>query len=200
MNYSYTSRDLISDRENYMYSDFCGVEFMRSFVDCRIECVLDTDYFSRTTAELISDLRHQIADLVNFSKSKENDQNFNQIKTIEKIFFIAKLIYNEKYKDAFFHLEQIIHRFEVSKKLFEFYTKEFSNGSGSERNYWIYLWFGLFLAYAYFKTEDFQYLSSLLKLNDIMISVRPANEMSPAQRTLLDLIVCLELQYVEALR
>ena len=68
-------------------------------------------------------------------------------------------------------LDCLLQRFEVSKKLRTSYLPGFRKGMGSHDDVSLYLQFALVLALAYAHSKDLQYLSTLLKVNDLLLSL-----------------------------
>ena len=65
----------------------------------------------------------------------------------------------------------LVQRFEVTKKLYKTYLKGFHNGTGKKdiiRLYWI---FALLLNLYYLETKNVKYLSTLLKVSDLLCSL-----------------------------
>lgn len=68
-------------------------------------------------------------------------------------------------------LNCLLQRFEVSKKLRTSYLPGFRKGWGSDDDLSLYLQFALVLALAYAHRKELQYLSTLLKVNDLLLSL-----------------------------
>jgi hypothetical protein len=85
-------------------------------------------------------------------------------------------------------LDRVIQRFEVSKKLYAVYSPGFRKGEGDAHDPSRYAELALCLALGYALTGHLQYLSTLLKLMDLLLSI-PAVALSracsPEQLTLL---------------
>jgi len=68
-------------------------------------------------------------------------------------------------------IDRLVQRFEVTKKLYESYPKNFRKGKGRSdviRLYWL---FALSLALFYCVTKNIKYLSTLLKVTDLLCSL-----------------------------
>lgn len=68
-------------------------------------------------------------------------------------------------------LERLLQRFEVSKKLRARYLPGFRKGEGADDDVGLYQQFALVLALAYAHRQELQYLSALLKVNDLLLSL-----------------------------
>jgi hypothetical protein len=68
-------------------------------------------------------------------------------------------------------LDRLVQRFEVTKKLYEFYGPGFSKGGGSNTSIRLYWLFALALCLFYARSYEIKYLSTLLKVADLLCSV-----------------------------
>lgn len=67
--------------------------------------------------------------------------------------------------------ELLVKRFEVSKKLYEGYGPGLRNGYGGAENIYLYEQFALVLCLIYLHTNRLSFLSALLKVNDLLLSL-----------------------------
>jgi hypothetical protein len=98
-----------------------------------------------------------------------------------------------------FWLDLLVQRFEVTKKIYESYPANFRKGEGRSdivRFYWL---FALSLVLFYCGTRNIKYLSSLLKVTDLLCSLgeRSLNKNIPIQS--LSLIILAEMLSVKLL-
>jgi hypothetical protein len=98
-----------------------------------------------------------------------------------------------------FWLDLLVQRFEVTKKIYESYPADFRKGEGRSdivRFYWL---FALSLVLFYCGTRNIKYLSSLLKVTDLLCSLgeRSLNKNIPIQS--LSLIILVEMLSVKLL-
>jgi len=68
-------------------------------------------------------------------------------------------------------LNALVQRFEVTKKLWSQYLPGFRKGQGVNDNLVLYQYFSLILAISYYEHSELQYLSTLLKVNDLLLSL-----------------------------
>ncbi len=68
-------------------------------------------------------------------------------------------------------LDRLVQRFEVTKKLYEFYGPGFSKGGGTNTSIRLYWLFALALCLFYARSSGIKYLSTLLKVTDLLCSV-----------------------------
>ena len=195
MKYNFNKRDLLESRENYMYSPFYGKKFLVDYNKNRSLFIksLKSENILRKNIYL-NNLIHFI--LVNKINNKELGKLF--ITHITKdTHLLDKLIYNSilKFKkvtiidtdkllnsliinsiennktlvvDNF--IEKLIKKFEVSKKLYTNYSKDFKKKGRQYKFTQIYMKLSLLLTIEYIKKPNNRYLSTLLKLNDLISS------------------------------
>lgn len=72
-------------------------------------------------------------------------------------------------------LDRLIQRFEVTKKLYESYLSGFRSGKGNYRNLRIYWMLSLLLNLRYVETKNIKYLSTSMKVSDLICSVEHSN-------------------------
>lgn len=68
-------------------------------------------------------------------------------------------------------LDRLVQRFEVTKKIYESYRPGFRKAEGSSKVIRLYWLFALALSVYYAKTQQLKYLSTLLKVNDLLCSL-----------------------------
>lgn len=68
-------------------------------------------------------------------------------------------------------IDRLVHRFEISKKLYEFYNEGIGKGSGSADDAGLYWLFALVLCLYYLQTSKMKYASTLLKCTDLLCSL-----------------------------
>lgn len=68
-------------------------------------------------------------------------------------------------------IDRLVQRFEVTKKLFEAYSPGFRKGEGSNAEVRLYWLFALSLSLFYARSSEIKYLSTLLKVSDLLCSL-----------------------------
>lgn len=197
MSYIYTKRNLLEEPHNYMYSEFKGREFVEDYLQNRISLlqeleldepvemsVLDQNvYFA--ARKVFSRIKHSTLTIPrNFlPKSvrkplplKKTDlpnsfPNTEKIETLKLLNGILYALINEGNLTKEIWLTRLIQRFEVTKKLKEFYLPGFRKSEGSYKEIRLYQLFSIVLAIAHSQTGQLQYLSTLLKVNDLILSL-----------------------------
>lgn len=85
--------------------------------------------------------------------------------------FLDARIKSNSESDAILWVDRLSQRFEVRKKLFDYYLPGFRKCDGSDDNINLYTKFSLLLALAYAAKSKLNHLSTLLKVNDLMLSL-----------------------------
>lgn len=162
--YEYTKNNLLHSPQKYQYSKFEGNSFFEKFFYNRKDCI---NYLDSRLTKLD---KHGMQKIDLASNNYVNNQDL-----ILKYFLIN--IYNSK--DLNLHKETItilIKRFEVSKKLYLSYDlKEIRKSSLDFDELLNYSLFSIVLQKYYKQThseEKLIYLNAILKLNDIISSIR----------------------------
>jgi hypothetical protein len=96
-------------------------------------------------------------------------------------------------------LDRLIQRFEVTKKIYEFYPQGFRKGEGSNCSIRLYWLFALALSLFWARSNKLRYLSTLLKVCDLLCSL-PEEMLQPEiPRFGLSMVLAAELVAVESL-
>jgi hypothetical protein len=125
-----------------------------------------------------------------------NIQSFDLKNEIDTESLLISILYsqlNNRYDKSINQwLDRLIQRFEVTKKLYEVYLSGFRNGKGSHSNLRIYWMLSLSLNLRYVETQNIKYLSTLMKVSDLICSVEQNtnfNHQIPKQGLILILLV-----------
>lgn len=154
-NYPYITTDNLQNKQDYNYTDFIGVEFLEYYFNSRLEYLL-------------------------FNMNFEFD--FFNIKESNSL-FIFNIIDNESLLFLF------IKTFEVNKCLYDSYSYITTdvgnvilkpNKDTSRNNALNYLIFAGSLIKSYQKSGNLIFINTLLKLNDLLISIKNKLELSEA--------------------
>lgn len=150
MSYKYVTVNNLYEKQNYMYSEYTGIDFLRKYIASR-------------------------KDYLNVAKQGfENDEAiFERCKTEEELKDILSGLKagGRDYK-AIAKLNMFVKSFEVRKRIYTEYDERWKpiEGAGFEA-YGLYLLFADCLVYAYKETRSLKYLSCLMKVNDTMLSL-----------------------------
>ncbi len=192
--YKYNKRDLFIQKENYMFSNYEGPDFIRLYLNNRKKLKNDiivkfTDktflefYFTTILNILVknkiinqkqlSEIYYLLPEIKKNGKNKIIKNNI-QIKNEKKIKtedLILELLNNFQLKKNKKIFEILIKKFEVSKKLAIYYDQNFKKISNFSKNKNLYILFTFLVAIYYKKSSDIRYLNTMLKLNDLNTSV-----------------------------
>jgi hypothetical protein len=167
--YTYVTEDNFINRQNYMYSQFGGADFLETYYESR-QCFLGREY-----KEFKGHLTRK--DLLFIKCRMEETCEFDEIKTL---------------------LNDYIKSFEVRKRVYSEYNeywKPEKNASYKEID--LYMELAQCCIYAYRMTKCAKYLSCLLKIDDTLLSV--ANMMTEREMGRLAHIVSQEIREVSIL-
>jgi hypothetical protein len=112
---------------------------------------------------------------------------------------VASLLLEKTESNSKVWLDRVVQRFEVSKKLYDEYQPGFRKGQGENRTTLLYWSFALALCLYYLKTNQLKYLSTLIKVNDLLTSL-PLEELSEVIPTFgMELVLSTEIVFVSML-
>jgi len=211
MSYLYSQGNRLDDPHRYMYTQFEGVDLLRSYQASRMDVVrrIGIDYggggvgFDSTILDLslpflgelvcegIGESSKIFQDLlssrsvecegakseVNFeleklAKSLGRFTDEDSVITLDLLHaLIAAQLTDLDGDNTKMWLDRLIQRYEVTKKLYEFYPLGFRKGEGDSRLIRLYWLFSLALCLFYCRTHEIKYLSTLLKICDLLCSL-----------------------------
>ena len=198
--YTFNNKDLLIAKENYMYFPFYGKEFFLDYSKNRVDFIKKiqihnkkinnlyyykvvefiylqkTNYkFSNKLSNIISDYKIKVN--INKTSKKISAYNFLNLKKNTIIntndlldFLIINAVNKTNSIIVINYLEKLIKKFEVSKKLYTNYSKDFKKKGRQYKFTQIYMKLSLLLTIEYIKKPNNRYLSTLLKLNDLISS------------------------------
>lgn len=192
MNYDYTAEDRLEHPHKYMYAPFGGGAFLAAYLaDRRARCdglpasPADGKDAGRVNRALrdpaLSHLGIPISPIALGLEEPWADRPPLASLATETTIVTSELL--EALLDALlgrrdaaaraFWLQRLTQRFEVSKKLYRRYPPGFRKGDGPNDDIRLYALFSLTLALAWQVQPHLQHLSTLLKLNDLLLSLPP---------------------------
>lgn len=160
MNYPYSETNRLEQPHAYMYTAFGGVDFLAAYHSSR-EKALARFKGLQGGPELDKNCRP----LASFSTAES-------VNTGELLLSLlsAQSVREEK-KEIKAWLDRLAQRFEVSKKLSETYLPGFRKGEGPTDCVRLYLLLSQALSLEYGATRELKFLSTLLKVNDLLCSL-----------------------------
>ena len=203
MKYFYTSENRLIKKHSYMYADFLGISFIREYVKDREERIKNLKHNLNIHCESdnLNTLKKRIKNFVCQEKTIEIS-NFKNKEIIEfdiLLDSIAREIYYEEYIKVKKWIDLIVQRFEVSKKLFTFYGKNLKNGSGDYSLLLRYIKLSLLLTYLYKVENNIQHLSTVLKLNDLILSTIEFASLKIEEEENISFLIKLEVEEIKFL-
>ena len=183
-----------------MYSAFNGREFLEHYFENRISLLkalyiseekkfssLDQNIFNEANKILLNTknlvfnipdnlLPPSISEVAPLKKTNlpQSFPNTHKIETKKLLHGLLYAFISEGYPVKEIWLTRLIQRFEVTKKLKEYYLPGFRKSDGSYNKIQLYQLFSIILAIAHSQSGQLQYLSTLLKVNDLILSL-PVN-------------------------
>lgn len=144
MNYKYITEDNLENKQNYMYSEYCGQEFLDAYVSTRKNIIEKEQIFERV------------------------DHNTYQELSIIK----EKLIKNDNIERLLKQqIDAYVKTFEVRKRLYAGYDSTWRPVVNNYRIYYNYLLLCEVLLLVWHKTKCTKYINCLLKITDSLISI-----------------------------
>ena len=172
MEYNYTKRDLLKDKENYQYSRYCGKEFLASYFKQRSDFLCSLAGLDCGGSCFSHDPTGLLAFLKDFS------DRYSDV---------------EIYPDTGFAL--LLKRFEVTKRIYDLVDGNFRPLEGAVcDNLNLYIAFSYCCCLAYEKTKHLSFLNALLKCNDIISS---QSNLNGADILTLKMAINKELEYIK---
>ena len=200
--YTFNNKDLLIAKENYMYFPFYGKEFFLDYSKNRVDFIKKiqihnkkinnlyyykvvefiylqkTNYkFSNKLSNIISDYKIKVN--INKTSKKISAYNFLNLKKNTIIntndlldFLIINAVNKTNSIIVINYLEKLIKKFEVSKKLYCTYSKSFKKIDNQFKSIDIYKKLSLLLIITYIQDSNNRYLSTLLKINDLISSTK----------------------------
>ena len=199
-NYEYTEANRLEKPHKYMYTPYLGAKFVSSYFSNRLKHLKRfqknykaTDdqsvdlYFYNEAKNIFNNLlKKELFDLddkdvlrtvslSNINIEIENLLSFKIKDDIDTELLLSSLVYTQinhkKYKLVKEWLDRLVQRFEVTKKLHIRYPEDFRKGEGAIDNVRLYWLFALSLSLHHADTQSVKYLSTLLKVSDLLCSL-----------------------------
>lgn len=181
MEYLYVTQDFRVSTIDYSYSKFNGLSFIKAYIDYRSNFI-STEVFEESFVDTQS-LFICEEDFIDYICTKK---------------FLNKCL-KESFNKNKEEFDLLIKRFEVTKKVYSFYDTNFRPHSTCKNDLRLeyFIAFSHTLSEIYGKTENFKYLNSLLKVNDILCSAY--NQLSQKEKMILAFLIKKEVDFVKAL-
>ncbi len=160
--YAYSKMNFIENPQKYQMTPFEGKKFLN-------------DYF-KFRQDIINQIKPiELSSLEQLINSMLQSKSVNMTKNISieyELLIILSDIINDNYSFPNNTIaEKFIKKFEISKKLYDEYSKDFSSYFGTNSNYKNYLLLSLVCILYYSKFNNLKFLNTALKINDSLCSV-----------------------------
>lgn len=168
MSYKYITNNNLYDKQNYMYSEFGGTEFLADYIDSRMK-------YSNNGCS---------GDIVTIEYHCATGQKLHSI--------LEKLKTGQAERETIDSVNSYTKSFEVRKRIYTNYDDNFkpSDDAGFE-DYDNYLIFAECVLLMYRKTGCLKYFNCLLKVDDTLLSVW--DKLQEYQKQYMSNIICQEL-------
>ena len=120
----------------------------------------------------------EVGSLENLAKSLARLTTTEPVTTLDLLHaLIAVQLTNVQDTNTKVWLDRLVQRFEVTKKIYESYPPGFKKGEGTNTSVRLYWLFALALCLFYARSNEIKYLSTLLKICDLLCSL-PENTLT----------------------
>ena len=185
--YQYNKGNLLNEPKKYNFSQYQGRDFL--------------EHYKKSRKEILNDENQQIRSFEEFveknSEEYDNEYLAREIWNTEK--FLKILVKNIVLQQNFDYnvLDIFVKKFEVKKKIFEEYNKEYLQNSERYENLTNYILLSGICLIAYEKKRNLKYLNTSLKLNDLLTN--QIHTTKNLEKNFIQFLVKKELEYVENL-
>ena len=203
-NYKYSELNRIKFPNDYKYSSFEGFNFIDSYFKDRTERLKDLFLYENLNFNLNEkNLDFVIKNIMN-ERSKDSFFEISYF-SIEKEIVLSDLIDSilNNFRKGFSNnnekwLSLILQRFEVNNKLYQKYKPGFRKGFLESNQVSLYIDFALCLNLAYLENKNIQYLSTHLKIMDLLLSLDKNQLLIGKEYLIIKLVEC-ELNFIRIL-
>ncbi len=184
MTYPYTDGDKIISPNTYFYTEYNGQKFLEAYLENR---------------EMIIALIKEAVEPLFGNNDIKIKESFIQTSVFLEKMNVSLQSHNHSTKtEIFSDIDMILKKFEVSKKIYDFYLPEFKTSVDSDfKTLNNYLQFASILSRSYEITNKLNYLNGMLKVIDTLISV--FNELSELEKKNLKWLILMELDHISKL-
>lgn len=212
MSYPYTCDNQLERPCTYMYSAFGGPSFLAAYRQSRFAMIaalpsVQAKAASEQDLQLLVRWRGRLEQIAADSPTAELPQasggdlaRFDLTQPVHTAQLLDALLECSPNDDQWlFWLARLVQRFEVTKKLYQFYPPGFRKGEGGHEDLANYRKLALLLTLGMVHSGSLVYLNALLKMNDLMLSSLQHTRWSQPALELLALLTSAELKFVARL-
>jgi hypothetical protein len=224
MRYEYDGEDRLAAPHHYMYSEYQGAEFVSTYYASRERAISSlaadgpAEWGDASAACLVAELRaHRTADAAGELALPPTPETLARTKALEALSaddaqptaLVLDALAGSLARDsreggvstaARMWTGRLVQRFEVTKRLYERYQPGFRRGEGSHEAPALYASLALGLAVGFQRTGKLPLLNCLMKLNDLLISIRDRYEGDSEVRAMVLEVLRSEIRYVADLQ
>tara|TARA_Y100000816_G_C26108356_1_gene590119 strand:- start:3631 stop:4374 length:744 start_codon:yes stop_codon:yes gene_type:complete len=161
------------------------------------------DFFSYLDNEGFKDY---YSDIKNITRSKDFNNSINNLSIKQPVktsilleILLESILYDQNNIINKVWLDRLVQRFEVTKKIYEEYQAGFRKGRGKNNIIKLYYQFVLILSIYYSQKKKIKYLSTMIKLCDLITSISYVDLENDIPKFGLDLILFSEKIFVQIL-
>lgn len=193
--YPYTETNLLENPQKYQMSAYLGKNFLINFFKSRKNQLKVLEKTGKNFLEL-DEIIKQLS--INYSKNTLDDFLQTNIETEEILSLLLIKFSNAIDNGITKILNEFIKKFEIKKRLYSSYDRNFKESSSLYSNLRNYLLLSTLCLLAYKKNKNLKYLNTSLKLNDTACS--QINKLKTnLEKSLFYHILKIELQNVDSL-
>ncbi len=199
--YIYSSENRLLKPHKYMYTNFIGENFFIAYRKDRKKRLEDLSDFSLDPIKSFDEAIISYLDKPS-SFLKPRIPIFKKEEEVSLSNIIVQIIYKIRVKLTAKEekiIYKIIQRFEVNKFFYEKYDKNLKIGFNKDLSPVNYLYFSYCLCLAYLRRNNKQFLSTLLKLNDLLLSLDKSKIKADCDVYLLFLVINYEMKCIDKL-
>jgi len=185
ISYKFSEINRIKYPCKYTYTPYLGPEFIHSYFFNRLKNIerfsaikniknLTWIYLYIYAASVLKLKKDSELESFNYKDwDVECITSFNLKNKVSTEKLLISLIFNQLNDESVTKewLDNLVQRFEVTKKIYEIYMPGFRKGAGKSDVVQLYWLFSLLLALFYSEVKNIKYLSTLLKVNDLLCSL-----------------------------
>ena len=227
MKYKYTIFNHLDQKPIYDYAEYDGINTIKVYFDNRydfLNALKSINFIKSNYLNLFKEHELKKILLREICKNKLVDEIYNYCKNINKKLYkdnfkhstsinlnnvntekiildsILSLFYKKNNSNHIMsNINKLIQRYEVSKKLYENYDVNLKKGFGNWKFIDNYIHFSILLSLQLLKNFNLQTLSTLLKVNDLIISLDKVKLNKNHLLIFVIIPICLEIKFVSTI-
>jgi hypothetical protein len=159
--YPYITNDNRENRQFYMYSKFCGSEFLQQYNNYRMNAQM------RLSLKFIEERHNVKSDFESVLRDFETLALRSEHQMVKELFDLVKRKQSFELRSK---MEKLVHSFEIRKRIYGEYDENNKPVTDDYKGTEPYLAFAATLSYCIVESDNLKYLNTLLKLTDTILS------------------------------